>query len=178
MNELWNIIIEHAKKYPLMKPQDAALLIYENEYGPGKYKENDEALANRFKIMYAAAAENKNDYVNFSEITENIGGGYVRIYLSHVGLSYYEQLKQAYIASVRESSGTHYYLTPKLCKLIDVKADGEFNFTMQALEEYLMEYEESDYPQPEHSSEYTKAYAHAYCVISNKYLDKLSFLSD
>lgn len=174
MKELSEIIAEYAKKYPVMRPQDATLLVYENEYGPGKSKADEDVLRSRFKSMYDAAQSGAKDG-NVSNNTESIGNGYVRVYLSNVSLASYEALEQAYINSVRESSGGHYFLTPKLYELIDVKSQGAFEFTIQELEEYLMEYEALDYPQPEHSREYTMAYDAKYCVISDKYLDMIPF---
>ncbi len=176
MKKLSDIITEHARKYPLMKPQDAALLVYENEYGPGKYKESDEALSNRFKLIYDEAIKRRNTGTESLEAREDIGGGYIRVYLSHVDLSSYEQVKQAYIDSVKESNGGHYFLTPKLYELIDVKLQGEFGFSMQEFEEYLLEYEALDYPKPAHSSEYAAAYDDKYCVISDKYLENINFI--
>ena len=174
MKQLSEIIAEYAKRYPSMRPQDATLLVYENEYGPGKSKEDDDVLRSRFKSMYDEV-QNSVKNCKASDNTESVGNGYIRVYLSNVNPASYEALEQAYINSVRESKGGHYFLTPKLYELIDAKSQGAFEFTIQDLEEYLMEYEALDYPQPEHSDEYTMAYDAKYCVISDKYLDMIPF---
>ena len=35
MDELIKILRAHAEKYPLMRPQDAVKLVYQNEFGGG-----------------------------------------------------------------------------------------------------------------------------------------------
>ncbi len=163
------IISEYAKKYPMMRPQDAVLLIYENEYGPGKLKGEEVLFRASIKKLYAEAQSSDKSKTDI----EDIGNEYVRVYLNRVDASSYNELEESYINSAKESKGGHYFLAPKLYELIDAKNQGEFAFTMQELEEYLMEYEALDYPMPEHSMEYSASYDDKYCVISSKYLDKI-----
>ena len=46
MEELKVILITHAKRYPLMQPQDAVKLIYQNEFGGGHLIRDEEACLN------------------------------------------------------------------------------------------------------------------------------------
>ena len=43
MEELRAILLAHAKRYPLMQPQDAVKLIYQNEFGGGHLIRDEEA---------------------------------------------------------------------------------------------------------------------------------------
>ena len=46
MEELKVILITHANRYPLMQPQDAVKLIYQNEFGGGHLIRDEEACLN------------------------------------------------------------------------------------------------------------------------------------
>ena len=53
MEELKAILIAHAKRYPLMQPQDAVKLIYQNEFGGGHLIRAEEACLNYLRREYA-----------------------------------------------------------------------------------------------------------------------------
>lgn len=200
MKDLLFVLLSHASKYPQMRPQDAALLIYENEYGPGKLAGDGAESRLRLRSMYERA---RKCAVDFNEaglinkkfqkeslndlsgrcrreigcgsgvITEDIGNGYVRVYLESIPAEMYGSFEDAYIASMEESKGSHYFLTPKLYELIDLKLQGNFEFSMEELEDFLMEYESLDYPKPEHSRKYIINYEDNYCVIAEKLLSDI-----
>lgn len=172
MKDLSEIILSHALKYPQMQPQDAVLLIYESEYGPGSLIGDGADSRLELKSMYEKAVKCAGDfkYAGGGIITEPAGSGYVRIYLKSIPEEMFGKIQDAYMASMAESAGSHYYLTPKLYELIDLKAQGNFAFTMEELEDFLMEYEALDYPKPEHSSEYVKKYDVNYCIVAGKHL--------
>ena len=52
MEELRAILIAHAKRYPLMQPQDAVKLIYQNEFGGGHLIRDEEACLNYLRREY------------------------------------------------------------------------------------------------------------------------------
>ena len=46
MDDLKQILISHAARYPLMEPTDAVKLIYQNEFGGGHLIRDTEACLN------------------------------------------------------------------------------------------------------------------------------------
>ncbi|MFR1478422.1 MAG: hypothetical protein ACLSB9_23400 [Hydrogeniiclostridium mannosilyticum] len=56
MNELLQIVIEHGKKYPVMQPDDAVKLVYQNEFGGGHFIQNPNASLLRLKDEQQRAA--------------------------------------------------------------------------------------------------------------------------
>ena len=77
MDDLVKILIQHAKKYPLMEPVDAVKLIFQNEFGGGHLITGKEAGLNRLQEEYR-------NIIQSDDITlhEDIGNGIARINLS------------------------------------------------------------------------------------------------
>ena len=53
MEERRAILIAHAKRYPLMQPTDAEMLIYQNELGGGYLIRDEQACLNYLRREYA-----------------------------------------------------------------------------------------------------------------------------
>ena len=160
MEELEQILREHAKRYPLMQPCDAVKLIYQNEFGGGHLIRDEEACLNYLRREYADLEKDPT-----APMYEDIGNGIVRVNLAAVREEALEQLGQDFIASAAKHKGTLDSFLNKLEVLISLTADGVFTFDADALNAYLSEYKAAGYPAVSHSPEYRQAYNPAYRVI-------------
>lgn len=160
MEELEQILREHAKRYPLMQPCDAVKLIYQNEFGGGHLIRDEQACLNYLRREYADLEKDPT-----APMYEDIGNGIVRVNLAAVREEALEQLGQDFIASAAKHKGTLDSFLNKLEVLISLTADGVFTFDADALNAYLSEYKAAGYPAVSHSPEYRQAYNPAYRVI-------------
>ena len=79
MEELEQILREHAKRYPLMQPTDAIKLIYQNEFGGGHLIRDEEACLNYLRREYTSVAKDPT-----VPLYEDIGNGIIRVNLAAV----------------------------------------------------------------------------------------------
>ena len=161
MEELEQILREHAKRYPLMQPCDAVKLIYQNEFGGGHLIRDEEACLNYLRREYADLEKNPT-----ALLYEDIGNGIVRVNLAAVKPEDLEQLGQNFIASAAKHKGTLDSFLNKLEVLRKLTAEGVFAFDMNALSSYLTEYKAAGYPAVSHSEQYRASYRPAYRVIA------------
>ena len=165
MEELEQILREHAKRYPLMQPCDAVKLIYQNEFGGGHLICDEEACLNYLHREYANLEKDPT-----APLYENIGNGIVRVNLAAVKHEDLEQLGQDFIASAAKHKGTLDSFLHKLEVLETLTAEGVFPFDTNALNAYLSEYEAAGYPAVSHSEQYRQAYKPAYRIIRKAYI--------
>ena len=160
MEELEQILREHAKRYPLMQPCDAVKLIYQNEFGGGHLIRDEQACLNYLRREYAALEKDPT-----APMYEDIGNGIVRVNLAAVREEALEQLGQDFIASAAKHKGTLDSFLNKLGVLHKLTTAGVFSFDLDALNAYLSEYKAAGYLAVSHSPEYRQAYNPAYRVI-------------
>ena len=160
MEELEQILREHAKRYPLMQPCDAVRLIYQNEFGGGHLIRDEQACLNYLRREYADLEKDPT-----VPLYEDIGNGIVRVNLGAVREEALEQLGQDFIASAAKHKGTLDSFLNKLGVLHKLTTAGVFSFDLDALNAYLSEYKAAGYPAVSHSPEYRQAYNPAYRVI-------------
>ena len=160
MEELEQILREHAKRYPLMQPCDAVKLIYQNEFGGGHLIRDEQACLNYLRREYADLEKDPT-----APMYEDIGNGIVRVNLGAVREEALEQLGQDFIASAAKHKGTLDSFLNKLGVLHKLTTAGVFSFDLDALNAYLSEYKAAGYPAVSHSPEYRQAYNPAYRVI-------------
>ena len=132
MEELEQILREHAKRYPLMQPRDAVKLIYQNEFGGGHLIRDEQACLNYLRREYAAVEKDPT-----APLYEDIGNGIVRVNLAAVKPEDLEQLGQDFIASAAKHKGTMDSFLNKLEVLRKLTAEGVFAFDTNALTSYL-----------------------------------------
>lgn len=161
-DELYYILCEHAKKYPLMRPTDAVKLIYQGEFGSGHMIKNEAAALERLKKEYA---ETERD----SSVTlyEYIGCGTTRVNLAAVDTVALplERLNSLFADAANRSRGTVDGFKMKLETLRRVCEEGKLAFDLNELSEYLFEYEKAGFPPVSHSEQYRKAYKPSYRII-------------
>ena len=164
MEELKVILITHANRYPLMQPQDAVKLIYQNEFGGGHLIRDEEACLNYLRREYADLEKDPT-----VPLYEEIGNGIVRVNLAAVKPEDLEQLGRDFIRSAAKHKGTLDSFLNKLEVLRMLTTEGVFAFDLDALNTYLSEYKAAGYPAVSHSEQYRQAYKPAYRIIRNAY---------
>lgn len=160
MEELEQILREHAKRYPKMQPTDAVKLIYQNEFGGGHLIRDEEAVLNYLRREYASVQKDPS-----APLYENIGNGIVRVNLAAVKEENLEQLGRDFIRSAAEHKGNLQSFKKKLSVLLELAKRGVFTFGIDDLRTYLAEYETAGCPAVSHSQQYRAAYQPAYRII-------------
>ena len=163
MEELKQILQEHATRYPLMQPVDAVKLIYQNEFGGGHLIKDEAACLNYLRREYESVEKDST-----MPLYEDIGNGIVRVNLAAIKPEELEQLGKDFIRSAAEHTGTKERFLQKLEVLRQLTAAGHFSFGMIELEYYLSEYMKSGCPMVSHSEQYRKAYLPAYRIVVGK----------
>ena len=172
IDALIKILKEHASRYPLMEPTDAVKLVYQQVMGGGHMIADPQVSLRRLK------AELEETPPDFVPLTEEIGNGLVRLNLSAMesaGLSP-EAVNRIFVESANQIRGSREAMLKGLDALRTVCAGGAFSFTDEALEAYLADYAERDYPVVSHSESYREAYAPAYRVVKKRCLRYLMIL--
>ena len=160
MEELKQILREHAKRYPLMQPTDAVKLIYQNAFGGGHLIRDEQAVLNYLRSEYESVEKD-----SAMPLYEDIGNGIVRLNLAAVKPEDLEQLGRDFIRSAAEHKGTMACFLAKLSVLVELTNQGVFAFGPIELAAYLAEYEKMGYPAVSHSQAYRQAYRPAYRVV-------------
>lgn len=160
MLELEQILREHAAKYPLMQPQDAVKLIYQNEFGSGHMIRDAVSCMQRLEQEYQETIHDTS-----LPACEPIGNRIFRIHLAAIQPEDVSALGEAFIRTAAEYNGTLPYFLDKLQILIQLTKAGIFHFTPEELDIYLREYANAGYPMVSHSEIYRQRYIPAYRII-------------
>lgn len=160
MEELEQILREHAKRYPKMQPTDAVKLLYQNEFGGGHLIKDAQACLDYLRREYASVEKDTS-----IPLYEDIGSGIVRVNLAAVNAEELELLGQAFLRSAAEHTGSPAGFLKKLDVLHQLTAQGIFAFGTDDLDAYLAKYKKDGYPAVSHSREYREAYAPAYRIV-------------
>ena len=162
MDELKQILITHAQRYPLMEPTDAVKLLYQNEFGGGHLIRDEAACLNYLHREYGAISQCPD-----SPLTEHIGNGLVRVHLA--ALDAYgcspEDLGRCFIRSAALHQGSLESFLAKLELLRTMAAEGLMPFSAAELEAYLVSYQAAGYPMVSHSEAYRQAYHPGYRIV-------------
>ena len=162
METLEQILRNHARKYPLMEPQDAVKLIYQNVFGGGHLIRDPAACRCALRHEYEDTPQDCD-----APLLEYIGNGMVRVMLNALDASGYdpEQLGYDFVRSSCEHRGTLQGFLLKLDILRKVTVTGAFGFSSEELERYLYVYRQVGYPMVSHSERYRQAYKPAYRIV-------------
>ena len=160
MEELKQILREHAARYPMMEPEDAVKLIYQNEFGGGHLIKDEQACLAYLHREYESVT-----YDPQCVLYEPIGNGIVRVNLAAVRPEELEGLGAEFIRSANNHTGSLELFLQKLNVLRTLTAQGVFAFGLEDLEAYLRSYEQAGYPPVSHSQTYRQHYYPAYRVI-------------
>jgi hypothetical protein len=167
MDQLKEILTDHARRYPLMEPTDAVKLIYQNEFGGGHLIRDEGACLAYLRREYESVAQSP-----AADLTESIGNGLVRVHLAALGAHSYsvEQLGADFIRSAKIHAGSLTSFLRKLELLKQLTQEGIFSFSESALAIYLTEYETAGYPMVSHSERYRQAYHPSYRILRQECL--------
>lgn len=162
MRELARVLEEHARRYPLMAPQDGVKLIYQNEFSGGHLIAGPEESLARLRREWESVPH------DFSApVLEDIGGGLARVRLEAVDREDYplEELNRDFIRSAARTRGSRAGFGEKLEVLRRLTAAGRFSFSLPELNRYLEDYLAAGCPPVSHSPGYREAYRPAYRVV-------------
>ena len=180
---LWDILSAHAAKYPLMQPQDAVKLVYQNEFGGGHLVKDEADSLQRLRDEWQQVHSAHNGFQCTGNVSpcpesvfqragnvvpwENIGNGFARIYLSGLDTSVYslEQFNHDFVRSGQMHSGTMHHFLQKLEILRRMAEQNMFSFAPEELQQFLETYIAAGCPMVSHSAVYRAAYIPAYRVI-------------
>jgi len=153
-----DVLQSHAKRYPLMTPCDAVKLIYQATFGVGHLLADE-------KTVRARIAEEEKTVVPAPECpqTEDIGGGFARLYLNREESA--GRIASLFLDAGTVVSGTEEKFLERLDILRKQTRDGVFPFGTNALETYLSGYLADGIRVVSHSEEYRAAYRPAYRVV-------------
>ena len=162
MDILYQILPDHAERYPLMEPTDAVKLIYQNEFGGGHLIRDVDSCLNYLRREYESVIQSPD-----APLTEDIGNGMIRIYLNALDRSGYtvDQLGADFIRSANMQQGSMDSFLKKLGLLRELAREGRMPFSLESLETYLETYQQAGYPMVSHSDAYRNAYHPAYRII-------------
>lgn len=162
MESLYQILLDHTGRYPLMEPTDAVKLIYQNEFGGGHLIRDEESCLNYLRREYGSVKQSPD-----APLAEDIGNGMFRIHLNaldHNGYSL-ELLGADFLQSAKIHRGSLDSFLSKLEVLVRLTREGRMPFSAEELESYLTTYRQAGYPMVSHSETYRKAYSPAYRII-------------
>ncbi len=167
LDNLKQVLIDHARRYPLMQPTDAVKLIYQNEFGGGHLIRSEAACIAYLQREYESVIQSAD-----VSLTESIGNGMVRATLKALDAHNYtpEMLAQDFIRSSSTHTGSLESFLKKLEILHLTTQEGHFGFSPKELEDYLLGYAKAGYPMVSHSDTYRRAYGPAYRIVPEKCL--------
>ena len=165
MEELEQVLREHAMRYPKMQPTDAVKLIYQNEFGGGHLIRDEQACLNYLRREYESVEKDSS-----TPLYEDIGNGIVRVNLAAVKEEELERLGRDFVRSAVEHKGHMDIFLTKLEVLKNLTVQGAFSFRNDELNTYLLEYQNEGCPVVSHSQEYRKHYKPAYRIIRKENL--------
>ena len=161
MDDFYRVLQAHAARYPKMEPTDGVKLLYQSEFGGGHLIRDPDAC-----LAYLQAEWEKTPFDPAMPLTEDIGGGMVRVMLAALAeRESVEALGRAFIRSAACVQGSMEKFAQKLSLLRELAAEGGFAFSAAELDEYLAAYQAAGCPAVSHSETYRTLYRPAYRVL-------------
>lgn len=170
MTETAVLLRTHAASYPLLQPQDAVKLLYQNEFGPGHLIPDPETSLIRLRYEYTTISHDPD-----APLIENIGNGLVRVMLAALHTAEYslDALNNAFVRSAELHTGNLDHFLQKLDMLKTLTRQGLFAFSSKELDAYLSDYIAAGCPAVSHSPVYRDTYHPAYRVVRRDRLPPL-----
>ena len=162
MKETEKILLSHAGKYPRMRHEDAVKLLYQSEFGGGHMIRDEESCLRYLLQEYIATPQS-----SAQPLTEEIGGGFVRVHLAALDTHGYSvaALGQDFIRSASLCRGSMEAFEEKLRLLENLTEEKKMPFPWDGLALYLGEYRSAGCPMVSHSETYRLHYHPAYRVV-------------
>ncbi len=159
MTELTDILLIHAKRYPLMQPVDANKLLYQAEFGGAHILKHPEMALPRIlaELETVEPAEKLT--------VEAIGNGLVRVHLPGLKAAEARTLSELFLQSAGKVHGSEKCFEASLERLTDLCEKGLMPFSAEALSAELSAYRAEGLHPVSHSEIYREAYHPAYRVL-------------
>lgn len=158
--EIEEILLEHYNKYPQMEITDFIKLIYQNSFGPRHMHNPSKEAVLKYLTEEMKVVTNK------KELIEDIGNGYIRVYLSKE--TDIENLSNDFLNSMNEDTYTETSIRVfyrKFNILIRLIKKGRINLPKKESINYIKEYLSNGINPVRHSKTYNEFYTPHYRVI-------------
>lgn len=156
------ILLSHARRYPLLEPQDLVKLLYQSEFGGGHMISDPQSSLRRLTEEFQSISHDPG-----RPLTEEIGGGLLRVDLHALAPETIPlaRLNEIFVRSAAEVRGTKAHFIHKIDLLLRLAAAGRLPFGEMSLRAYLAGYYRAGLPAVSHSSTYKKAYDPSYRIV-------------
>ena len=154
------ILLEHYVKYPKMELVDFIKLIYQNSFGPRHMHTPTKEMVTKY------INDEMNSVTRDEEFVEEIGNGYVRVYLSKNTNT--EKLIDSFLGSMNIDTYTEQNIRifyRKINVLINLIKKGRINLPKKESIDYIKEYLSNGINPVRHSKIYNELYKPHYRVI-------------
>ena len=170
MNDIRQILLCHARRYPAMQPIDAIKLLYQREFGGGHLIKDAKKSLDRLKEEFNTISKTDALYI------ESIGDSMCRVYLGGADETLLPLINEMFVLGANVKRGRRDQFAAALRELSALAAEGAMPFASPALEAVLDDYRAAGYPMVSHSDIYRESYHPAYRVMPEKY--SLRLVSD
>lgn len=154
------ILLEHYVKYPKMELVDFIKLIYQNSFGPRHMHTPTKEMVTKY------INDEMNSVTSDEEFVEEIGNGYLRVYLSKNTNT--EKLIDSFLGSMNIDTYTEQNIRifyRKINVLINLIKKGRINLPKKESIDYIKEYLSNGINPVRHSKIYNELYKPHYRVI-------------
>jgi len=168
--EFGKIVLEHARRYPLMQPRDYVKLAYQHALGCGHMVKDGESCLMRIR------AERKNGETGVR--TERIGNGLARLYLDG-GETEISDAAAAnmFMHTANTFSPRENAMEIALETLLSLSKKDLLSVTHKDMQAFIENYKSASMPLVSHTDAYKAAYAPAYRVINEDFVRVLPVVS-
>lgn len=173
---IFEVLKEHARKYPKMQPQDAVKLIYQATFGGGHMVPDEDRAAAYIKREYASLPHGGEAWrvESLGDISRlYLDGEYTEAELEAIAKLFVLSARSFCVGYKEADEKTKRRFRYRLSVLKRLCADGGFGLDMNALEACVKYLKTLGYPPTHHSEEYRAAYRPAYRVIDSRYVPHL-----
>ena len=156
-----------------MQPQDLYKLVYQNEFGPGHFIENEQNSMARLAEEFAGVSGRKG-----KSPIESIGNGLCRYYLWGTKERELPMLNRIFVLTANGHKGTVDTFEKKLTAVGEMLPDLFFSFSPKEYFEFVRKQRQMNYPAVSHSKGYRNACLPAYRVVDERYAPWLSVFTE
>ncbi len=154
-------LLYHAEKYPLMTPQDAMKLAYQDEYGSGHIAPDEETVYERLIAELAAIPD-----ADAPITTDPVGAGFVRLHLAGTvanGLD--PRVVTRLFLRAKPDPINQFGMERRFKLMLNLCKNKQLPFSHSAMLRYWNGYQRQGCPAVHHSDAYREAYCPAYRLI-------------
>ncbi len=167
MDELKELLQEHAQRYPLLQPQDVMKLIYQRNFGPGHAIDDPDGQA---EIIAREMEEAEDTGI----LTESIGNHLCRLYLGKAKTVFKaEDIADIFARTAAIQKGSMYEFIRDLKTVQKNITLFACSFSEEEFNAYAAWHRGRGYPAVHHSRRYADAYHPHYRVVFEGFVSSL-----